>query len=95
MRKHNEQQIGDLLQNYFEKNSLSEKLRESTLRSRWASIVGPMIARHTLSLSLQGGVLYLRLDSSTLRNELHYARKRMINRINEELGETWVRAVKL
>ena len=49
--------------------------------------MGGIIAKHTTGLYVKNKKLYVKLDSSVLRNELHMERTNITNMINKELGK--------
>ena len=63
-----------------------DKLDAVRIRESWESVVGKIFAKHTTRLFLKDKVLYVSLDSSVLRNELHMARSKIVEAINKELG---------
>ena len=65
---------------------LEEKLNESGAIRSWEKVVGPVIARHTLSLSIRNRVLFVKVDSSALRNELLFSKENIIASLNGEVG---------
>ena len=75
--------IRELIQAYRWKG----KLDVVRLENSWDKIVGKVIAAHTQKLSVKDRVLYIRLDSSVIRNELMMAKSTLIRNINEEMGE--------
>ncbi len=62
-----------------------DKLDAVRVRESWEKVVGKIFAKHTRSLYVKGKVLYVSLDSSVLRNELHMARSKIVEAINKEL----------
>lgn len=62
---------------------MREKMDELDITTAWDDVVGPMIARHTMSVRLRKGKLRVRVDSAPLRQELTYMRdalKEILNR---------------
>jgi len=45
-----------------------------------------MVAKNTRNLYIRNRILYVRVNSSALRNELHYARSRILKALNKEAG---------
>ena len=74
--------IQELIKAYRWKDDLDLVKLEKT----WEGIVGKVIARHTQKLTLKNKILYINIDSSVIRNELMYARTKLIDTINKELG---------
>ncbi len=77
------QAINKLLDTY----RLRGKLTESKLIASWEQIMGKVIAKHTTSLKLDKTLLIVYLDSSVIREELSYAKDKIIQRLNEQLGK--------
>jgi predicted nucleic acid-binding Zn ribbon protein len=49
-------------------------------------VVGAMVAKHTTRLSIRNKILYVKLDSAALRNELMFAREKIVKALNKEAG---------
>jgi len=44
-----------------------------------------MVAKHTKDLHIRNKVLFVKIDSPALRNELSYARESIVKSLNEEV----------
>ena len=66
---------------------LNSGLSESRIRDSWPIVMGSMIARHTESISLRKGKLYLKISSAALKHELTYSKDKIKEVLNKELGE--------
>lgn len=93
MRGSNQRTIREVIRGLFADYRLTSKYNETLIRMQWEEIVGPMVARHTEDLRLEGRVLRLRVDSAPLRQELRFMAERLAARINEEMGESLVDSV--
>lgn len=85
--------LGDVLKRMIEVYKLKGKLHEARLRNAWSSLMGPSIAKHTDSLYLRNDCLVLRITSSSLKQELSFAKEKIIRLMNEELGEAYIKEV--
>ena len=65
------------------------------LEKSWENVVGGIIAKHTQKLTLRNKILYINIDSSVIRNELMYARSKLVDSINKELGRKVVEDIVL
>lgn len=74
---------------------LERKLSEHDIIDKWDEIMGPAISKHTREIFIRNQVLYIRLDSSVLREELHYGRSKLIIMLNEYAGKEVVKEVVL
>lgn len=48
----------------------------------WGEILGRLVSNHTKRLYIRNRILYAEIDSAPLRNELGYAREKIINALN-------------
>ena len=53
----------------------------------WENVVGKMISKHTIKLNIRKKTLFVKLDSSALKNELSFSKERIIKSLNDEVGE--------
>jgi len=65
---------------------LQDKLYETRVLHSWEKIVGTIVAKHTLKLSIRKKILYVKVDSAALRSELMFAREKIISGLNQEAG---------
>lgn len=66
---------------------LGDRLDEMSLVKSWEEIVGKMIAKHTNEIYFKSGILYVKLDSATVRQELSYAKTALIEKLNRKAGK--------
>jgi predicted nucleic acid-binding Zn ribbon protein len=78
--------IDNLLNAY----KLKPKLNEAKLTERWESIVGKMVEKHTRNLYIKNNKLFVKLDSSVVRQEMMYARTSILEKVNTELGGRYI-----
>lgn len=90
MAKKEEQPLRELVNQMLRAYGLGDRLDEVALVNSWEKIVGPMIAKHTTDIFFKAGTLYITLDSAPLRQELTYARTKLIDRLNEQAGKKMV-----
>lgn len=86
MRSSNDQKLGDAIKEMLRLYRLDDKIDEHKLIRSWEKAVGPMIARHTTDIYIADKKLIVAIDSSVVRNELLYARSRIINDLNAIVG---------
>ena len=63
-----------------------DKLLEVNALNAWESVVGQTINRHTKNIYIKDGVLFVKLDSSVVRNELAMLKQPLMKKINETVG---------
>lgn len=93
MRKSNESSLGDVIKQMLKSYKLDVRLKEHQIGDSWNRVVGPMIANNTRDVYVRNGVLFVRLESSIIKNELSYAKEKIVANLNEEVGEEIVKRV--
>ena len=88
--KSNEQRLGETLQQYLVENRLKSKTDEYKLLSKWDTIVGGFIAKHTDRIYTSGKKLYVQVSSSAVKHELMMSRDKVIELVNVEMGKGFV-----
>ena len=86
MKKSNEQTLKEVLSEFVKTFHIETKINEIHLDNSWEKLMGKIIAKHTINLYLKDKILFITLDSSALKNELSYAKKKIINLLNKEFG---------
>jgi predicted nucleic acid-binding Zn ribbon protein len=82
----NNQKLGDAINEMLKLYRLDEKIDEHKLIRSWEKAVGPMIARHTTGIYISNKKLVVTIDSAPLRQELLYARGKIIKDLNAMVG---------
>ena len=85
MRK-NEITLKEALDEFMKSFHISDKMDEIRLKDSWEKIMGKMIASRTVNIYLKNKTLYITLDSAALKNELSYAKKKVVTMLNKEFG---------
>lgn len=85
--------LKEAIEKLLENTKLKGKLREHELSSSWEEIVGPMIARHTRELTMKRDVLVVKFDSAPLKQELIMMKSQLKDRLNEALGEQYIKDI--
>lgn len=94
-RKENEENLGAVIDRLLKAYGLEDGYYAAAVITHWEKLMGPAIARRTKEIRLDRGTLTIYLDSSTLRQELSFAKEKIADRINKELGQRLVAKVEL
>ena len=87
MRHSNEQSLKEVIQDLLNAYRISGKLKEVKLINSWEKVMGKTISNRTTELFIRDKTLYARIQSSPLKQELHYNRTKVIKMMNDEVGE--------
>ncbi|SFZ93298.1 Protein of unknown function [Flaviramulus basaltis] len=79
--------ISDALKEFVETNKLEKGLNKVNVADAWANLMGNGVNNYTTAVNLERETLYIQLSSSVLREELSYGKQKIINMLNEELGQ--------
>ncbi len=95
MKNDNTQPIGEVLKKYVEALKLNRKLKEARAIGMWEEMLGKSIASRTKKIYIRNKILYVFLTSAVVRNELFLIRESIIQKINEQAGETVIEKIVL
>ncbi len=93
MKEANEKKLGQVLKELMNAPHLKSKFFQSKIKHSWKKLMGVSIATYTKSIALRKHTLYLQIESAPLRQELSYAKDKIKEILNEELGETYIKEV--
>lgn len=79
--------VGELVREFYELHKGPDYVDELKVINSWKKVVGPFIASHTIDLAIRNHVLYVRVDSDALRNELSYSKSLLLKNLNETVGK--------
>ena len=80
------QPLSDLIKSFYEQHKGPEYVDELKVIQSWPKVVGKFIANHTIDLSIRNHVLFVRVDSDALRNELNYSKSLLLKNLNDLAG---------
>lgn len=90
MRRNKTEELKDVLLKFLRIEGLETPLKEYRLMNSWNEIVGDKIGKYTDSLYIKNQVLYVKLKSPSLRNNLNYKKQDLIKRLNENAGSKMI-----
>jgi len=86
--------IKDILGQTLSRLGLNQRLREIDAVRLFADAAGEKIAAKAEAVKIENGKLYVRVASSTWRQELTYSSRELIATLNKILGEDIVKEIK-
>ena len=78
--------LSELINEFYKRHHREDSLDEMKIIESWRSVVGGFIAAHTLDLRITKGILYVKVDADSLRNELMYSKTILLRNINRVSG---------
>ena len=67
-----------------------DQLDEIELIKIYKELVGQLFANHTQKIAFKNNILYVKLDSASLKQELNYVKEGLVLKINKKLGKRLV-----
>lgn len=85
--------IGEALRNFLNKSRLKTGVQAMQIEEVWEKVMGKTIARYTDKIEIINSTLFINSTVAPLKNELLYQKNKIIERVNEALGEVVIRDV--
>ncbi len=85
--------INQILRQMIEATGMRPQLERHTIESMWPAVVGQQIASYTNRLYVKDSTLHVYIVSAPLKEELSYARDRLVEKLNEAVGKHVIDAV--
>ncbi len=63
-----------------------DQLDELEIIKIYEGLVGKMFANHTQKIGFKNKILYVKLDSASLKQELSYVKEGLVEKINRTMG---------
>lgn len=85
--------LGDAIQQFLNKSRLKGDIQALQIEDVWEQVMGKTVSRYTDKLQLFGGKLIITTQVAPLKQELAYQKEKIIQRVNEALGQKVVTEV--
>ena len=93
--RRNDMSLGEAIEFYLQSNGLKEKVQVEQLIMDWPRIMGKAIADHTEHLWFRAGIFYVRMKNPVWKTELGFAKSKIKDILNKELGTEMIEEVKI
>jgi predicted nucleic acid-binding Zn ribbon protein len=89
----NTQHIGQAIQQLLNRYHLKAKFDEANLLSSWERLAGKPVAKRTKKLYIRGKVLFVELESPSMKNDLNLHKGQIIEILQKEFGKDVVKEI--
>jgi predicted nucleic acid-binding Zn ribbon protein len=86
--------IAEIINLIIEQNKLKKGLQNVQITEIWKDKMGQGVVNYTEKVQLKGSTLTIQLNSSVLREELNYGKEKIIQMVNEALGNEVIKNIK-
>jgi len=88
-----EYSLGDALKKFLNQSQMKGSIQALQIEEVWEQIMGKTVARYTDKIQIHGSTLYVNTTIAPLRQELMYQKDKIVQRVNEALGEKVIKEV--
>ena len=80
----NDKSLKEAIEQMLQVYKIKRRFDETGVIAAWPELVGKSVANRTKELFIHDKKLFLRIESSVIKNELILMRSQIINKINED-----------
>ena len=85
--------LAEAMKEFLNKSRLKGGIQALQIQDAWEKIMGKTIAKYTDKIEIVGSTLFISSTVAPLKNELLYQKPKIIERVNEALGEKVIKEV--
>lgn len=82
-----EHSLGDAMKDFLQKSRLKSGINAIRIEQLWEEMMGKTIAKYTDKIELVGKTLFILTAVGPLKQELMYQKDKIMERVNEAMGE--------
>ncbi|MFZ9044316.1 MAG: DUF721 domain-containing protein [Cyclobacteriaceae bacterium] len=86
--------IKDALSKYLKDENIDQQFNEKKLISMWGEMMGKPIASRTIGLFVKNKILFVKLSSAPLKQELTQAKTKVLQLLEQKMGTSVVEDVR-
>ena len=85
--------LQDAIQQFLKKSRLQSGIQALRIEDVWEQVMGKTVAKYTEKIQMINSTLFITTNVAPLKNELLYQKDKIIERVNEALGEKYIKEV--
>lgn len=94
MKRVEPRSVGEIIDSVFREDGNREEMLARQASFMWTEIVGPGVNRYTSRRYVSpDGILHVYITSAPLKNELSFHRDRIVQLLNERVGENVIKDI--
>jgi predicted nucleic acid-binding Zn ribbon protein len=93
IRKTNDKTLKEAIEQMLQVYKIKRRFDETGIITAWPQLVGKSVANRTKEIFIRDKKLFLRIESSVIKNELVMMRTQIIEKINNEAKEKLVEEI--
>jgi hypothetical protein len=88
-----EYSLGDAIRKFLDESRLKGNIQAMQIEELWEQIMGKTIARYTDKLQIINDTLIITTHVAPLKQELIYQKEKIIQRVNEAMGQKLINKI--
>jgi predicted nucleic acid-binding Zn ribbon protein len=93
MRNNRFSSLKDVLDDMIQEMHIGTKMQEMHIRKYWNREMGIYVTKNTKDIYFKEGILYVKVNSAALKQELFMAREKICKSLNEKIGSDLITEV--
>ncbi len=89
------EQLKKVLKKTIENSGFKNAILQEKAVSIWPDVVGKNISKISKATNVDRGILFIKVESATWRQELHMQKNEIINKINKKIGSKAIKEIRL
>lgn len=86
MRRTNDKSLKEAIEQLLDVYRLRRRFDETSLIAAWPEMMGTAVANRTTELFIRDRKLFIRIESSVIKNEMVMIRSQILDKMNERAG---------
>ena len=87
--------LSKIIEDVFSQKHFRIGIDNIRVQDAWVKTMGENIQKYTYKVYYKRGILYVKLKSSVLKEELTFEKSKIIKLINKELGKEYIKEMEL
>ena len=93
MRKANDKTMKEAIEQMLNVYKLKKRFDETSIIAAWPELMGQMVASRTKQIYIYEKKLFLRIESSVVKNSIVQMTANIIERVNEKAGSVVIESI--
>lgn len=86
MRRTNDKSLKEAIEQMLDVYRLRRRYNETSLIAAWPEMMGTAVANRTKEMFIRDRKLFIRIESSVIKNEMVMIRSQILDKMNERAG---------
>lgn len=93
-KRQNEISIAEAIRYFIKDHGMEERVLQSMAIDAWHEQMGEFMKKYTQEIYVKNQILFVRISSSAIKNELSYGKSKILAHINQYLEKDYIKEVR-